>query len=140
VIRFPSFLACKCEFQGGGSSPGKLRTMLLGVDRKPKEEEHLHSTFTSRSQSSHSSSSPPPHFRDAGTCYAPSFLSFVCLLPLGKQFLSLLRCIFFFSFCPFPGANRRDSHSLAGSAGLISFSFVYTFPGKCFPSKQSVPF
>ncbi|XP_062172894.1 uncharacterized protein LOC133878360 isoform X3 [Alnus glutinosa] len=40
--------------------------MLLGVDRKPKEEEHLHSTFTSRSQSSHSSSSPPPHFRDAG--------------------------------------------------------------------------
>lgn len=49
--------------QGAGSSPGKLRTMLLGVDRKPKEEEELRSTFTSRS---HSSSSSSPQIHDTG--------------------------------------------------------------------------
>ncbi|KAI4313358.1 hypothetical protein L6164_026344 [Bauhinia variegata] len=37
---------------GGGFSPGKLRNMLLGVDRKRKEEEEVDSTFTSRSQNS----------------------------------------------------------------------------------------
>lgn len=39
--------------QGGGLSPGKLRTMLLGVgvERKRKEGEELQSDFTSRSHS-----------------------------------------------------------------------------------------
>lgn len=43
--------------QGGGLSPGKLRTMLLGVgvERKRKEGEELQSDFTSRSHSSSSS-------------------------------------------------------------------------------------
>ncbi|KAL9328984.1 hypothetical protein ACSQ67_003987 [Phaseolus vulgaris] len=36
---------------GGGFSPGKLRNMLLGVEKKRKEEEELDSTFT-RSQNS----------------------------------------------------------------------------------------
>lgn len=84
---------CKCEFQCGGSSPGKLRTMLLGVDRKPKEVEDLHSTFTSRSHSS-SSSPPPPHIHDAGTCCAPSFLSF----SVWEATSSLLYFLFIFSF------------------------------------------
>lgn len=39
-------------FQGGGFSPGKLRSMLLGVEKKRKEDEELDSTFTSRSQNS----------------------------------------------------------------------------------------
>ncbi|KAF7820352.1 Remorin 4.1 [Senna tora] len=34
---------------GGGFSPGKLRNMLMGVEKKRKEEEELDSTFTSRS-------------------------------------------------------------------------------------------
>ncbi|KAA8532327.1 hypothetical protein F0562_032418 [Nyssa sinensis] len=34
----------------GGLSPGKLRTMLLGVEKKRKEEEELESTFSLRSQ------------------------------------------------------------------------------------------
>lgn len=37
---------------GGGFSPGKLRSMLLGVEKKRKEEEELDSTFTTRSQNS----------------------------------------------------------------------------------------
>ncbi|KAK7368572.1 hypothetical protein VNO80_10599 [Phaseolus coccineus] len=37
---------------GGGFSPGKLRNMLLGVEKKRKEEEELDSTFTPRSQNS----------------------------------------------------------------------------------------
>ncbi|XP_047163842.1 uncharacterized protein LOC124833403 isoform X1 [Vigna umbellata] len=37
---------------GGGFSPGKLRNMLLGVEKKRKGEEELDSTFTTRSQNS----------------------------------------------------------------------------------------
>lgn len=37
---------------GGGFSPGKLRSMLLGVEKKRKQEEELDSNFTSRSQHS----------------------------------------------------------------------------------------
>ncbi|KAK7319201.1 hypothetical protein RJT34_03919 [Clitoria ternatea] len=37
---------------GGGFSPGKLRSMLLGVEKKRREEEELDSTFTTRSQNS----------------------------------------------------------------------------------------
>ncbi|KAK7399854.1 hypothetical protein VNO78_11048 [Psophocarpus tetragonolobus] len=37
---------------GGGFSPGKLRSMLLGVEKKRKEEEELDSTFTTRSHNS----------------------------------------------------------------------------------------
>jgi hypothetical protein len=37
---------------GGGFSPGKLRSMLLGVEKKRKQEEELDSNFTPRSQSS----------------------------------------------------------------------------------------
>lgn len=37
---------------GGGFSPGKLRSMLLGVEKKRKEEEELDSNFTPRSQNS----------------------------------------------------------------------------------------
>ncbi|KAI4357132.1 hypothetical protein L6164_001099 [Bauhinia variegata] len=37
---------------GAGFSPGKLRNMLLGAEKKRKEEEELGSTFTSRSQNS----------------------------------------------------------------------------------------
>ncbi|KAL6350240.1 hypothetical protein AAG906_004185 [Vitis piasezkii] len=37
---------------GGGFSPGKLRTMLLGVEKKRKEEEGLDSNFSLRSQAS----------------------------------------------------------------------------------------
>lgn len=37
---------------GGGFSPGKLRTMLLGVEKKQKEEEELETTFALRSQAS----------------------------------------------------------------------------------------
>ena len=33
----------------GGFSPGKLRNMLLGVEKKRKEEEEIDSTFTQRS-------------------------------------------------------------------------------------------
>ncbi|WVZ24078.1 hypothetical protein V8G54_002622 [Vigna mungo] len=40
------------SFGGGGFSPGKLRNMLLGVEKKRKEEEELDSTFTTRSQNS----------------------------------------------------------------------------------------
>ncbi|KAL3020082.1 hypothetical protein AAZX31_05G125400 [Glycine max] len=36
----------------GGFSPGKLRSMLLGVEKKRKEEEELDSTLTTRSQNS----------------------------------------------------------------------------------------
>ncbi|KAH7516681.1 hypothetical protein FEM48_Zijuj10G0160900 [Ziziphus jujuba var. spinosa] len=36
--------------QGGGFSPGKLRSMLLGVEKQRKEEQGLESTFTLRSQ------------------------------------------------------------------------------------------
>ncbi|OIW18928.1 hypothetical protein TanjilG_25371 [Lupinus angustifolius] len=36
---------------GGGFSPGKLRNILLGVEKRRKEEEELHSNFTMRSQS-----------------------------------------------------------------------------------------
>ncbi|MED6122857.1 hypothetical protein PIB30_043871 [Stylosanthes scabra] len=36
----------------GGLSPGKLRNMLLGVEKRRKQEEDLHSTFTSRSLNS----------------------------------------------------------------------------------------
>ncbi|XP_041012370.1 uncharacterized protein LOC121255887 isoform X1 [Juglans microcarpa x Juglans regia] len=49
--------------QGGGLSPGKLRTMLLGAKRKSIQEEGLRSNFTSRS---HSSSSSSPQIHDAG--------------------------------------------------------------------------
>ncbi|XP_061342453.1 uncharacterized protein LOC133288657 isoform X2 [Gastrolobium bilobum] len=35
---------------GGGFSPGKLRSMLLGVEKKRKEEEEIGSTFNTRSQ------------------------------------------------------------------------------------------
>ncbi|KAK4280101.1 hypothetical protein QN277_011770 [Acacia crassicarpa] len=34
---------------GGGFSPGKLRNMLMGVEKKRKDEDELDSTFTSRS-------------------------------------------------------------------------------------------
>lgn len=34
----------------GGFSPGKLRSMLLGVEKKRKEEEEVDSTFTPGSQ------------------------------------------------------------------------------------------
>ncbi|XP_019464692.1 PREDICTED: uncharacterized protein LOC109363001 isoform X1 [Lupinus angustifolius] len=34
----------------GGFSPGKLRNMLLGVEKRRKEEKEIHSTFTMRSQ------------------------------------------------------------------------------------------
>ncbi|PRQ41361.1 putative remorin [Rosa chinensis] len=37
---------------GGGFSPGKLRTMLLGVEKKRKEQEDSVSTFNLRSQAS----------------------------------------------------------------------------------------
>ncbi|KAK7260525.1 hypothetical protein RIF29_26641 [Crotalaria pallida] len=37
---------------GGGFSPGKLRNMLLGVEKRRKEEEEIHSTFTMRSHNS----------------------------------------------------------------------------------------
>ena len=35
---------------GGGLSPGKLRNMLLGVEKQRKEEQDLESTFTLRSK------------------------------------------------------------------------------------------
>lgn len=41
---------------GGGFSPGKLRSMLLGVEKKRKEKEDSESAFTLRSQ--------PPDFDD----------------------------------------------------------------------------
>lgn len=37
---------------GGGFSPGKLRTMLLGVEKKRKEQGDSESTFNLRSQAS----------------------------------------------------------------------------------------
>lgn len=37
---------------GGGFSPGKLRSMLLGVEKKRKQEEELDSNFTPRSRDS----------------------------------------------------------------------------------------
>ncbi|XP_042501815.1 uncharacterized protein LOC122079427 isoform X2 [Macadamia integrifolia] len=36
--------------QGGGFSPGKLRSMLLGIEKKRKEEEELESTCSLRSE------------------------------------------------------------------------------------------
>lgn len=39
---------------GGGFSPGKLRIMLLGVEKKRKEQEGSESTFNLRSQASDS--------------------------------------------------------------------------------------
>jgi len=36
----------------GGFSPGKLRNMLMGMEKKRKEEEELDYTFTSRSYNS----------------------------------------------------------------------------------------
>lgn len=50
---------------GGGFSPGKLRSMLLGVEKKRKEEEELDSTLTTRSQNSD---------MDESGMYALSFL------------------------------------------------------------------
>lgn len=35
---------------GGGLSPGKLRNMLLGVEKQRKEEQDIESTCTLRSQ------------------------------------------------------------------------------------------
>lgn len=43
---------------GGGFSPGKLRTMLLGVEKKRKEKEDPESKFALRSQ--------PSDFDEAG--------------------------------------------------------------------------
>lgn len=57
--------------QGGGLSPGKLRTILLGAKRKSNQEEGLRSNFTSRS---HSSSSSSPQIHDAGICFSTRLL------------------------------------------------------------------
>lgn len=70
-------------------SPGKLRTMLLGVgvERKRKEGEELQSDFTSRSHSL-------AQIHDAGTCM--SFSLFLCkfLFFLWKIFYNLnKRCL-----------------------------------------------
>lgn len=46
----------KVQVGGGGFSPGKLRSMLLGVEKKRKEKEDSESAFTLRSQ--------PPDFDD----------------------------------------------------------------------------
>ncbi|XP_009351653.1 uncharacterized protein LOC103943161 isoform X1 [Pyrus x bretschneideri] len=46
----------KPQVGGGGFSPGKLRSMLLGVEKKRKEKEDSESAFTLRSQ--------PPDFDD----------------------------------------------------------------------------
>ncbi|KAM1401958.1 hypothetical protein ACFX2I_010773 [Malus domestica] len=46
----------KPQVGGGGFSPGKLRSMLLGVEKKRKENEDTESAFTLRSQ--------PPDFDD----------------------------------------------------------------------------
>ena len=121
---------CKCEFQGGISSPGKLRTMLLGVDRKPKEVEDLHSTFTSRSHSS-SYSPPPCRIHDAGSCFASSFISFC----VWETISSLLYFVFIFS------ALLLEPIGVIATVWLAGFLFfIFLAPGKCFPSGQSVPF
>ncbi|CAL0324817.1 unnamed protein product [Lupinus luteus] len=49
----------------GGFSPGKLRNMLLGVEKKRKEEKEIHSTFTTRSQNmDESGGSSSDHCKD----------------------------------------------------------------------------
>lgn len=45
-MKFGSFFFC---VQSGGFSPRKLRSMLLGVEKKRKEEEVVDSTFSLRS-------------------------------------------------------------------------------------------
>lgn len=54
---------------GGGFSPGKLRTMLLGVEKKRKEEEGLDSNFSLRSQAS--------EVDDGGVLFSAFCLAFV---------------------------------------------------------------